>query len=109
MARYGNRAIVNLPGLTVTPTEMLEPGARGRPPRARWCVWNPMTRASCGVLVAGALDVTRSLVCGFVRDTIGRIVARFAGGGPCVTAGLTRCSWPARPGGGAQSVSSGAP
>jgi nucleoside-diphosphate-sugar epimerase len=82
MSRYGGRPIVNLPGLTVTPAEMLEALARAAGEGARALVrLEPDERVQRVVCSwPGALDVTRSLACGFVRDeSIDAIVGRFAG------------------------------
>jgi nucleoside-diphosphate-sugar epimerase len=83
MARYDGRPIVNLPGLTVTPAVMLDALERVAGPAARARVRiEPEDRVSRVVCSwPGALDVTRSLEYGFVRDTgIHEIVARFAAG-----------------------------
>jgi nucleoside-diphosphate-sugar epimerase len=92
MARYDARPIVNLPGITVTPAEMLAAlervgGAEARA-RVRLTPDDRVSRVVCSW--PGALDVSRSLACGFVRDDgIDAIVARFAGVRPRVTGGQT--------------------
>jgi nucleoside-diphosphate-sugar epimerase len=68
--RFDGRAAVNLPGLTVTPSEMLEcldrvagPGVRAR---VRPAVDQRVSRIVCSW--PGAFDVARPLRLGFVRD-----------------------------------------
>jgi nucleoside-diphosphate-sugar epimerase len=85
MERYEGRPIIDLPGLSVTPAEMLDSLARVAGERARALVRvEPDERVSRVVCSwPGALDVTRALALGFTRDqSIDDIVARFAAAHP---------------------------
>jgi nucleoside-diphosphate-sugar epimerase len=80
MGSYDGRPIVNLPGLTVTPAQMLDSLERAAGPAVRALVHvEPDDRVSRVVCSwPGALDITRSLALGFVRDAgIDEIVRRF--------------------------------
>jgi nucleoside-diphosphate-sugar epimerase len=81
MARLDGRPIVNLPGLTVTPAEMLDALERAAGTGARALVRvapdERVSRVVCSW--PGALDVTRALACGFVGDAgIDEIVSQYA-------------------------------
>jgi nucleoside-diphosphate-sugar epimerase len=85
MARYDGHPIVNLPGITVTPAAMLAALERvgGAAARAlvRLAPDDRVSRIVCSW--PGALDVSRALACGFVRDDgVDAIVARYAGSRP---------------------------
>jgi nucleoside-diphosphate-sugar epimerase len=80
MEAFDGRPVVNFPGLTVTPAEMLASLERVAGPAARALVRvEPDARVSRVVCSwPGALDVTRSLALGFVRDAdIEAIVRQF--------------------------------
>jgi nucleoside-diphosphate-sugar epimerase len=83
MPHYDGLPIVNLPGLTATPAEMLAAlervGGAGARALVRVAPDERVSRVVCSW--PGALDVSRALACGFVRDeSVDGIVARYAQG-----------------------------